>query len=151
MRSSWHHARPTCTSRAITRPTAGVCVSLRTRSADPQLIALPTRNLLALCGSVYEEDDPFAALYDPELDTWTARPAPRRRITSPAVVLADGRVLVVDVSAGAFFDSVSGTWDDAAIPDVRAVPGQYNPDALTVLEDGRVLFSMGLSTFVFTP
>jgi Kelch motif len=116
-----------------------------------RLVALANGSVLAMCGTVYDTDKPFAEMYDPGQDRWAATSNPPRRLTGPAVLLADGRVLVSDAKAGALYDPISATWLSAALPDPQTVPGQYNPDTTTLLADGRVLLTMGPTAFLYTP
>ena len=96
-----------------------------------------------------------AELYDPTANTWTATSGPHTG-SGPAVLLADGTVLIVGKVSSAQFDPVTGSWSDVPRP---PLPRDYALDSIDGVEvnliarlaDGKVLATELGSTAVYDP
>jgi hypothetical protein len=96
-----------------------------------------------------------AELYDPTANAWTATSGPHTG-SGPAVLLADGTVLVVGRVSSARFDPMTGSWSDVPRP---PLPRDYGLDSIdgvevnliAVLRDGRVLATESGSAAVYDP
>jgi hypothetical protein len=136
--------------------------TLRGGDCVSRLIGLPDGRLLILCGSTGDNEPLAAELVDPATGSRTTLPAPTRRFVS-AVLLQDGRVLLTDTGAGETLDPTNATWTTAGLP---AYPGSgpalfgltasdsgiyYVMDTATLLQDGRVLMTIGPASLVYDP
>ena len=91
-----------------------------------------------------------AEIFDPNTGTWQTTPMPLPRVPLAAVVLNDGRVLVMggteNVLKSTFsadiYDPTSNTWKPTADMHWRRDQG-----AAVVLEDDRVLVTGGFNAF----
>jgi hypothetical protein len=126
-------------------------------------LVLADGSVLVLCGSVFDNDTPSAALLDPARGSWTTVAAPPRRFLL-AIALLDGRVLVGDGAGGAIYDPTRHTWTAAGLP-VYSGSGtplfrmsgadsntlSYEIDTATPLRDGRLLMTIDQDAIVYTP
>jgi hypothetical protein len=142
------------TWRHIASTSGPHCVSRALRLRDDRV--------LVLCGSVFDEDEASASVFDPVAGTWTATAAPARWFRN-AVLLTDGRVLVADIGAGELYDPASATWTTAGLPtypDSRLAGFRmtgsndaewYEVDSATPLQDGRVLLTIASAALLYDP
>ncbi len=142
---------------AVARPVRWDCRVLTVRLTDGRV--------LVVCAGVADGASSSAEVYDPTSGSWTSTGSPFRRLSGPAVLLADGRVLESDKGAGELYDPASGTWTTAGLP---TYPGRgngaqefrmsgdedgewYEIDTATPLLDGRVLMTIGPDALLYEP
>jgi WD40 repeat protein len=113
--------------------------NLTAERTNPRLILQADGRVLVAGGSQSAAGD-TAELWDPATASFSDFPAPSifpRDSTVPAVVLGDGRTLVINDSAAQLWDPTSATFSPAG----ALIQGGRLPDSVsaTLLDDGRVL------------
>jgi hypothetical protein len=129
-------------SSSAVAPSTGVWIatgSMGTPRRGHTAVRLLDGRVLVVSGYPGDESDlavTSAELYDPESGTWSATGNMLRpHLYSPATLLRDGKVLVVDGEEAEVYDPSSGTWT-ATGKMVRDVGGDAKA---TLLRDGKVL------------
>ena len=127
---------------AVTDETGGSTAALLPRSVAT---TLADGRLLMLAAAFNK-----AEVYDPVRDTWSPTESPPTG-RGPAVLLADGTVLVFGPKGAARYHPDAGTWTTVAAP--PEAPGQfwYYTGVAIALPDGRVLALVDQSAVLFDP
>ena len=132
--------------------------SMVTPRDDPTAVRLQDGRVLVVGGrsgpSGYAQDLTSAELYDPATGTWSATGSISKPLAVAAMLLRDGKVLVlvgdVDDSprSAEVYDPASGTWTATG----PMAPGAEESDGtFTVLRDGRVLVAGRDGAQVYDP
>ena len=125
-------------------------------SQDSTIVALQNDEILLIHPghpSDSPDDEILAEIYDPNADEWRVAPGMRAYSRPKAVVLPDGRVLVVgdaiiegddrawgETASAEIYDPVTGVWTTTG----DMVRSRLDFYALTLLSDGRALVSGGM-------
>jgi hypothetical protein len=120
------------------------------RAAWAQAIGLADGDVLVL-----NTEKRATQIYDPATGTWTASPGPKTG-AGPAVLLADGTVLLLGRVSSARYDPATGSWIRVGRPPLPRDYALESPRGIEVnlavpLLDGRLLATENGSAAVFDP